>query len=164
MPSGGRRENSGRPKGSTNVRHRVKVEDNDRLMPVEWMLAVLRDPETEELRRDRMAEIAAPYLHPRLAVAQITTNGSRDYNGGGDVNITQVFCVPRGGRLTSDGTVMIDGEVVTELPNIEPYTPTPPLELTDQSAPAPIEPPERLEVLEVDTTNVTPLRRRDETP
>ena len=35
-------------------------------MPVEWMLAVLRDPEADQSRRDRMAEIAAPYLHPQL--------------------------------------------------------------------------------------------------
>jgi hypothetical protein len=126
------------------------------------MLAVLRDPQTEELRRDRMAEIAAPYLHPKLVATSITTNGSRDYNGGGDVNITQVFCVPRGGRLTSDGTVMIDGEVVTELPAITPYEGSPPLTaITDQSAPA-----ERLPVVEVNTENVTRLdsfqRRRDE--
>jgi hypothetical protein len=40
------------------------------LMPVEWMLAVLRDPETEDARRDEMAKQVAPYLHPRLAAIE----------------------------------------------------------------------------------------------
>ena len=65
MP-GGSRPNSGRPKGSGKNRHKVVVEDPTELMPVEWMLAVLRDPEADQSRRDRMAEIAAPYLHPQL--------------------------------------------------------------------------------------------------
>jgi hypothetical protein len=157
LPKGGRREGAGRPFGSKNVRHRVKVEDNSALMPVEWMLAVLRDPQTEELRRDRMAEIAAPYLHPRLAVASISTNGSRDYSGG-DVTFVQIFSVPHRGRIGDDGTVVIDGEV-TELKPVTPYEGSP--ALTDQSQPAPVE---RLPVVAVDTSNVTVLRRRDDEP
>ena len=54
------------------------MEDPTALMPVEWMLAVLRDPEAEQSRRDEMAKQAAPYLHPRLnAVAVTSTNGKQ---------------------------------------------------------------------------------------
>jgi hypothetical protein len=76
MPKGGKRAGAGRPRGSLQKRHKVIVEDPTELMPVEWMLAVLRDPEAEQSRRDRMAEVAAPYLHPRLNAVGITsTNG-----------------------------------------------------------------------------------------
>jgi hypothetical protein len=160
MPKGGRREGAGRKPGSLQKRHKVVVEDPTGLMPVEWMLAVLRDPECEQSRRDQMAIQAAPYLHPRLAAASITTNGNgRDYNGGGDINIVQIYAVPHGGRIADDGSITIDGGPVTELSSVEPYPSTP--ALTDQrEMPAPVAEP--LPVIEVDTTNVTPMRRREE--
>jgi hypothetical protein len=148
-------------------RHKVAVEDNDALMPVEWMLAVLRDPEAEQHRRDRMAEVAAPYLHPRLNAIEIGTTNRGNGVAGGDINIVQIFAVPRGGRVTQDGSITIDGEVVTELSNVEPYTGTPPLTaLTDQRA----EPErERFEVTEIEPpANVTRLdtfkAKRDDEP
>ena len=164
MPHGGRREGAGRPRGSRNVRHKVVIENPSTLMPVEWMLAVLRDPQTEPQRRDRMAEIAAPYCHPRLAVTSVTTNANgRDYNGGGDINIVQIFSVPHGGRIGDDGTITLDGEV-SELKSVSPYEPTP--ALSDQREKlAPLEPP--LPVVETEPAeNVTRLdafvRRRDD--
>jgi hypothetical protein len=36
-------------------------------MPLDHMLAVMRDPNAEPHRRDAMAKAAAPYLHPQLA-------------------------------------------------------------------------------------------------
>ena len=90
MPKGGKRAGAGRPRGSLQKRHKVIVgeENPTALMPVEWMLAVLTDPEAEQSRRDHMAEVAAPYLHPRLNAVGITsTNG----NSGGDINIVQIF-------------------------------------------------------------------------
>ena len=66
------------------------VEDPTALMPVEWMLAVLRDPEAEQSRRDEMAKQAAPYLHPRLNAVGITsTNGKAA--AAGDMNIVQIL-------------------------------------------------------------------------
>ena len=124
-------------------------------MPVEWMLAVLRDPEAEQSRRDQMAVQAAPYLHPRLNAVGITsTNG----NSGGDINIVQIFAEPRGAQVTQDGTVTtIDGEVLTELPSVEPYAGTP--ALTDQGAEPPLAaaPPDPLPGLELGADNVTRL-------
>jgi hypothetical protein len=38
--------------------------------PLEYMLAVMRDPNVDPDRRDRMATAAAPYIHPRLAAVE----------------------------------------------------------------------------------------------
>jgi predicted pyridoxine 5'-phosphate oxidase superfamily flavin-nucleotide-binding protein len=37
------------------------------IMPVDYMLAVMRDPAADHKRRDAMAMAAAPYLHPKLS-------------------------------------------------------------------------------------------------
>jgi hypothetical protein len=135
------------------------VDDPSALMPVEWMLAVLRDPEAEQSRRDEMAKQAAPYLHPRLNAIAVSSPNGKGHSGGngGDVNI-QIFAVPRGAKVTQDGTVTtIDGEVLTELPSVEPYAGTP--ALTDQGAEPPLAaaPPDRLPGLELEADNVTRL-------
>ena len=159
MPSGGKRQGAGRKFGSLNKRHQVTVKDigHDGYLPIEYMLALMRDERTEATRRDAMAIQAAPYVHARLNAVGITSTNGNGGNGGGDVNIVQIIAVPRGGRLDpKSGTITIDGELVTEPPNVEPYQPTPPLELTDQTEqPAPIEPP--LPIPEVDTANVERL-------
>ena len=161
MSRGGYRANSGRKPGSVAIKHRVVVADPDKLMPVEWMLAVLRDPETEPQRRDKMAEIAAPYLHPKLSSAATIINGKVE----GDTitnNTVNIYAVPRGAALDlAAGTITIEGAPIADLTPIEPFTGTP--ALTDQRddkvmperipdpipAPLPIEP--------LDTSNVTRL-------
>ena len=62
-----------RPAGSVNKRHKVVVADTSALMPIEWMLAVLRDPEAEQSRRDQMAIQSAPYLRARLTATSVTS-------------------------------------------------------------------------------------------
>jgi len=65
MPRGGARPGAGRkPKSSQPLKAYVGPEG----LPLEYMLAVMRDPEADPRRRDRMAEGAAPYLHRRLAL------------------------------------------------------------------------------------------------
>jgi phage terminase small subunit len=44
-------------------------------MPLDYMLAVIRDPAAGVSRRDRMAIAAAPYCHARIAYA---TKGKKD--------------------------------------------------------------------------------------
>jgi hypothetical protein len=41
--------------------------------PLDYFLAIMRDPRQPAWRRDRAAKDAAPYCHPRLAVTAITT-------------------------------------------------------------------------------------------
>jgi hypothetical protein len=48
---------------------------SDALMPLDYMLAIIRDPNATQLRRDRMAIAAAPYCHPRMAD---TAKGKKD--------------------------------------------------------------------------------------
>lgn len=162
MPSGGARPGAGRPKGSVKKKHQITVADVGRAeyLPVEYMLALMRDERAEPNRRDAMAIQAAPYLHARLnAVATTNANGT---GPNGDINIVQIVAVPRGALLDPKSGMIttIDGEVVSEPPTVSPFEGTPPLELaaiTDQAAP-----PERLPVIELDVSNVTPLRRRDD--
>lgn len=60
----------GRPLGSRNkaTKYREKIlSAQGVLMPLSYMLEVMRDPEQPDQRRDDMAKAAAPYVHPRLA-------------------------------------------------------------------------------------------------
>lgn len=74
MSKGGPRPGSGRPKGVANKATQEAIEKarSEGIMPLDYMLKVLRDPEAEESRRDGMATAAAPYLHPRLASVEQT--------------------------------------------------------------------------------------------
>ena len=86
MPKGGFRPafGRGRPKGIKETKPRkprtprlptppVTEADpadiaviNDGLTPLEYMLAVMRDPGADQTRRDRMAMAAASFCHPRM--------------------------------------------------------------------------------------------------
>jgi len=47
------------------------------LLPLDYMLAVIRDPNATQLRRDKMAIAAAPYCHARL-MPDAPTKGKKD--------------------------------------------------------------------------------------
>ena len=71
MARGGARVGAGRPKKdrSGDVSRTVAagaVVDAAVLPPLDYMLAVIRDPNLDQGRRDRMAVAAAPYLHTKL--------------------------------------------------------------------------------------------------
>jgi len=63
------RQGAGRKPGSASQKTREIADQavKDGLTPLQYMLAVLRDPNTDPDRRDRMAVAAAPFCHPRLA-------------------------------------------------------------------------------------------------
>jgi hypothetical protein len=171
MPRGGYREGSGRKKGSIAVKHAPLISDMNGLMPIDWLLAVLRDPLSEPARRDAIAIACMPYLHPRLS----TVTSTVDVKGGGDTinnnNTVNIYAVPRGAALDlKDGVLTIEG-TATELTRIEPFTGTP--ALTDDSSEQTnkVQPDNAdmardssehpLPVQEVDTSNVTRLKRPD---
>jgi len=66
------RKTGGRQKGSRNKATTAKARQlaDSGLMPLDWMLAVVRDGDAEIGRRDDMARAAAPFCHPRLASVQ----------------------------------------------------------------------------------------------
>jgi hypothetical protein len=66
---GGKREGAGRPFGSINHKARkliVEAELTGQIMPLDLLLAVVRDPEAPRRERLQAAAIAAPYCHPKL--------------------------------------------------------------------------------------------------
>src|SRR5262245_9887780 len=72
MPRGGRRPGAGRPVGSLTgtgkVRRRVPKDFRDearkaRMLPLDFMLKVMRDENEDSTRRDRSAVAALPYVH-----------------------------------------------------------------------------------------------------
>jgi hypothetical protein len=73
MSRGGYRPGAGRPEGSkTKVRRKVAAPRRPEVevTPLEYMLSVMSDPNTDPLRRDKMAIAAAPFMHPRVADAR----------------------------------------------------------------------------------------------
>ena len=71
----------GRPKGARNKRTRTLIEAAQAggELPLDYMLAVMRDPKAAARRRDEMAKAAAPYLHSKLA--PIEPAGGNTING-----------------------------------------------------------------------------------
>jgi hypothetical protein len=68
MPRGGKRPGAGRPKGARNkktVALAAAIEASG-LPPLDYMLAVMRNPAEPQERRMAMAKAAAPYVHTRL--------------------------------------------------------------------------------------------------
>ncbi len=72
----------GRKPGSLNKRTITQQQQSKTLVqkakeagltPLEYMLAVMRDPETPPQRRDDMAKACAPYMHARLAAVDPET-------------------------------------------------------------------------------------------
>jgi hypothetical protein len=72
------RKTGGRKKGSRNKRPRELIEriEASGLLPLEYMLSVMRDETAPPERRDDMAKAAAPFVHPKLATMKM--QGDRD--------------------------------------------------------------------------------------
>lgn len=70
--SGGYRMRAGRPKGSQGLRRLATIEAAKKggIMPLDYMLKVMRNSKAEPNRRDAMACAAAPYVHTRLQAVQ----------------------------------------------------------------------------------------------
>lgn len=74
---GGKRANAGRKPGvvnKSNEEARRKAAETGET-PLEYMLRVMRDAETEDHRRDDMAKAAASYVHSKLATTTLTGAG-----------------------------------------------------------------------------------------
>jgi hypothetical protein len=62
------RKTGGRQKGARNraTEHTRAAAAAAGILPLDYMLGIMRDPAADHKRRDAMAMAAAPYLHPRL--------------------------------------------------------------------------------------------------
>src|SRR5215472_7813809 len=66
------RKTGGRQKGASNratAEARAAAEATG-ILPLDYMLSVMRDAKAEPKRRDAMAMAAAPYLHPKLSTVE----------------------------------------------------------------------------------------------
>jgi hypothetical protein len=80
MPRGGHRPGAGRKTGSKNKRTSLMEEASEAALvtgarPLDYMLAVMRDPGEPTQRRIDAAKAAAPYMHPRLATVEVKGAG-----------------------------------------------------------------------------------------
>ena len=78
MPRGGRRLGAGRPKGSQNLRTRVREEAAKRAgtagtSPLEFLLAIMRNEDRPLKVRLAAAKAAMPFCHPRLSATTHVT-------------------------------------------------------------------------------------------
>lgn len=70
---GGARAGAGRPAGAPNratAKRQSEIAASG-LTPLDFMLAILRDPTKEDAARFEAAKAAAPYVHPRLASTEV---------------------------------------------------------------------------------------------
>lgn len=67
---GGKRAGAGRPKGAKAKRDWQKIQEKvaeGGVLPLEFMLKVMRNPKNSWAARQTAARDAAPYVHPRLS-------------------------------------------------------------------------------------------------
>ena len=69
MASGGSRPGAGRPPGAINKLAREAAEKAAAtgVMPLDYLLGIMRDVGADEAKRIDCAKAAAPYVHPKLA-------------------------------------------------------------------------------------------------
>jgi hypothetical protein len=78
MARGGKRPNAGRKAGSVTKRTReiANRASEEGILPLEYMLRVLRDEEQKPEVRFEAAKAAAPYVHAKLASVEQKHSGS----------------------------------------------------------------------------------------
>lgn len=64
------KKTGGRRKGSRNKLTRAMEIAASGLLPLDYMLGVMRDEEADVSRRDDMAKASASYVHPKLATIE----------------------------------------------------------------------------------------------
>jgi hypothetical protein len=66
------RKTGGRQKGSRNraTEEARATAEATGILPLDYMLTVMRDPKADTKRRDAMATAAAPFLHAKLAAIE----------------------------------------------------------------------------------------------
>jgi hypothetical protein len=72
--TGGRRKGS-RNRATAEARAAAKATG---ILPLDYMLSVMRDDGADQRRRDAMATAAAPYLHPKLSAIDAKLSGASE--------------------------------------------------------------------------------------
>lgn len=76
MAHGGKRDGAGRkPGASTRMNEEARKQAAEGgLMPLDYMLSILRDEEQDDAARMDAAKAAAPYVHAKLASVEHSTD------------------------------------------------------------------------------------------
>jgi len=76
MARGGKRDGAGRKPGAINKSTQVirKAVKESGLTPLDYLLSVMRDPESEQSERVDAANKAAPYVHAKLTSVDIKSS------------------------------------------------------------------------------------------
>lgn len=108
---GGRRPGAGRPKGARAKATELAVQraGTDGILPLEFMLAIMRDEEADVTLRIDMAKAAAPYVHARLQSTESTLTVKRDAT---EFTDSELAAIARG-----SGTGAADAEDGEEQPS-----------------------------------------------
>jgi len=98
MARGGFRSGAGRPKkgGATRVKTGLSsrpVKNSSDMLPLDYMLAVMRDDKANAARRDRMAIAAAGYIHEKAADKKL---GKKEAQEEAAKQADDVFSISRG--------------------------------------------------------------------
>lgn len=99
------RKTGGRQKGARNratAEARAAAEATG-VLPLDYMLQVMRDAKIDPKRRDAMAMAAAPYLHPKLSAIEPKSN---EPPGAAVHGIRVVFVRPRPRHEDDEGVAI----------------------------------------------------------
>jgi hypothetical protein len=92
MPRGGARPGAGRPPGAATRRTREIADQaaSEGLTPLDVMLRAMRDHATADRWDEaaKVAALAAPYVHPRLAAVDLKSEGTLTINDVSDQPLT----------------------------------------------------------------------------
>jgi hypothetical protein len=90
------RKTGGRQKGARNraTEEARAAAAASGIMPVDYMLSVMRDPAADQKRRDAMAMAAAPYLHPKLSAIDAKLSPAAAERGPARTSVTFRFVMP----------------------------------------------------------------------
>jgi hypothetical protein len=100
------RKTGGRQKGARNraTEEARAAAEATGILPLDYMLGVMRDPRVDDKRRDAMAAAAAPYLHPKLSSVDAKLSNASEKPGDVDrIEVTFVHAQPHGIDEDADG-------------------------------------------------------------
>ena len=111
------RKTGGRQKGARNraTTEARAVAEATGILPLDYMLSVMRDANADPKRRDGMAIAAAPYLHSKLSTVEASEVPHHDANSAEAVGIQVVFVKSRQ-RNREENEKLLNGHKFVEDP------------------------------------------------
>ena len=113
MPKGGARPGAGRPKGSKNHRRQVRIPAKtieNGVLPLDYMLAMMRDDQIEPQRRDNGNSMRA--VHSSAPRRRAAGEHPWSRHRGGGAAAVNIVSIPRGGRIDPKTGVVTAEEIV----------------------------------------------------